>query len=87
MIINKGDIQGTVDEFVLKVKLNGEKLDRVTWSVLLRILQKANLAWVQGTCRPTGKGKPSNIWEVKTEALLKLTVDEKERNEQGPSIT
>ena len=74
MVTNEHDVQGTVEELCPVLLVNGKKLDRVTLSVLLRILQKAGLATVEGTCRPSGKGKPSNIWLVKKEALLTFTV-------------
>lgn len=78
--MNENQIKGTVEELCPVLTINGSKLDRVTLSVLLRILQKAGLATVEGTCRPSGKGKPSNIWLVKKEALLIFVVNYGEAN-------
>lgn len=67
-------LKGTVSELLEKVDIGGSKLEQVQLSVLLRILELCGKAKVVGSVKPSGKGKPANVWELETETGLTFNV-------------
>lgn len=65
-------IKGTVSQLLQQLRIGGQALEQVQLSVLLRILETTGKAKIVSSVKPTGKGKPANVWEVESETGLVL---------------
>ena len=76
--------RGTIKELQPKLLLNGVAISALNLSVLLTILKDSGLAKIVAKApTATGKGKPSNIWEVSEDISLKFTEMGYDRDRHG----
>ena len=67
---------GTVAQLAGKVEINGNVLKQPELSVMTRIMEGIAFRKV-GEIRNEGKrGRPTNVWELDTEALVNLSVND-----------